>query len=260
MAVHPGLGRGRRIGADEAGVAMRQVEGEEVRRLLDPADHHRCFAEIGLSVAGRVMQRHEHLPPAAAMLADVILHDGVAAGEPVLVAQPIEHPLGRVPLLGALAEILPQPLVDDPGEPVQLRPPDLGPSPVPRRHREAQHLLHALARDPEMTRRRALAHAVPTGETDLPIELHGEYAPALPVARKGQSGRVLLRPQRDHHAATVAEITSNLPFDEWTETFGSERLTGALLDRLTHHVTILEMNGDSYRLAQSRTRKTSANS
>ena len=31
--------------------------------------------------------------------------------------------------------------------------------------------------------------------------------------------------------------------------FGSERLTGALLDRLTHHVHILEMNGDSYRLA-----------
>ena len=38
-------------------------------------------------------------------------------------------------------------------------------------------------------------------------------------------------------------ITSNLPFDEWTEVFGSERLTGALLDRLTHHVHILEMRG-----------------
>ena len=50
-------------------------------------------------------------------------------------------------------------------------------------------------------------------------------------------------------------ITSNLPFDEWTETFGTERLTGALLDRLTHHVSILEMNGDSYSLAQSRARK-----
>ena len=49
-------------------------------------------------------------------------------------------------------------------------------------------------------------------------------------------------------------ITSNLPFDEWTETFGSERLTGALLDRLTHHVNILEMNGESYRLSQSRSR------
>ena len=47
-------------------------------------------------------------------------------------------------------------------------------------------------------------------------------------------------------------VTSNLPFDEWTEVFGSERLTGALLDRLTHHVDILEMNGDSYRLKHSR--------
>ena len=46
-------------------------------------------------------------------------------------------------------------------------------------------------------------------------------------------------------------VTCNLPFDEWTEIFGSERLTGALLDRLTHHVHILEMNGESYRLNQS---------
>ncbi len=34
-------------------------------------------------------------------------------------------------------------------------------------------------------------------------------------------------------------MTTNLPFDEWIEVFGSERLTGALLDRLTHHVHIL---------------------
>src|SRR5271170_7979767 len=33
-------------------------------------------------------------------------------------------------------------------------------------------------------------------------------------------------------------VTSNLPFQEWTEVMGSERLTGALLDRLTHHVHI----------------------
>ena len=46
-------------------------------------------------------------------------------------------------------------------------------------------------------------------------------------------------------------VTTNLPFDEWTEMFGSERLTGALLDRLTHHVHIIEMNDDSYRLRQS---------
>ncbi len=47
----------------------------------------------------------------------------------------------------------------------------------------------------------------------------------------------------------------DLLFDEWTEIFGSERLTGALLDRLTHHVHILEMNGDSYRLNQSKKRR-----
>ena len=47
-------------------------------------------------------------------------------------------------------------------------------------------------------------------------------------------------------------VTTNLPFDEWTEVFGSERLTGALLDRLTHRVHIIEMNGESYRLRQSR--------
>jgi len=50
-------------------------------------------------------------------------------------------------------------------------------------------------------------------------------------------------------------ITSNLPFDEWPDVFGSERLTGALLDRLTHHVNILEMNGDSYRLKDSKRKR-----
>ena len=47
-------------------------------------------------------------------------------------------------------------------------------------------------------------------------------------------------------------VTSNLPFDEWTSVFGAERLTGALLDRLTHHVHILELNGESYRLRHSK--------
>ena len=59
--------------------------------------------------------------------------------------------------------------------------------------------------------------------------------------------------QRYERGSTI--VSSNLPFEEWTSVFGSERLTGALLDRLTHHVHILEMNGDSYRLKQSKTRR-----
>jgi len=56
--------------------------------------------------------------------------------------------------------------------------------------------------------------------------------------------------QRYERDSTI--VTSNQPFDEWTSTFGSERLTGALLDRLTHHVHILEMNRESFRLKHSR--------
>ena len=50
-------------------------------------------------------------------------------------------------------------------------------------------------------------------------------------------------------------VTSNLPFEHWTEMFGSERLTGALLDRLTHRCHILETNGESYRLRQAKKQK-----
>jgi len=56
--------------------------------------------------------------------------------------------------------------------------------------------------------------------------------------------------QRYERGSTI--VTSKLPFDEWTRTFSSERLTGALLDRLTHHVPILEMNGESFRLKHRR--------
>jgi DNA replication protein DnaC len=75
----------------------------------------------------------------------------------------------------------------------------------------------------------------------------------VPLSKTGAELLFELISQRYERGATM--ITSNLPFDEWTETFGTERLTGALLDRLTHHVNILEMNGDSYRLGQSRARK-----
>ncbi len=73
------------------------------------------------------------------------------------------------------------------------------------------------------------------------------------TARWHASQPAVVARQRYERASVL--VTSNLPFDEWAEIFGSERLTGALLDRLTHHVHILEMNGDSYRLKQSRRKR-----
>ncbi len=74
----------------------------------------------------------------------------------------------------------------------------------------------------------------------------------VPLSKTGAELLFELISQRYERGSTL--ITSNLPFEEWTETFGTERLTGALLDRLTHHVNILEMNGEIYRLNQSRAR------
>jgi len=50
-------------------------------------------------------------------------------------------------------------------------------------------------------------------------------------------------------------VTTNLPFEQWPEVCGSERLTGAMLDRLTHRVHIVEANGESYRLRDSQRRQ-----
>ena len=72
----------------------------------------------------------------------------------------------------------------------------------------------------------------------------------MPLSRTGAELLFEIFSQRYERGSIM--VTTNLPFDEWTEVFGSERLTRALLDRLTHHVPILEMNGESYRLKRSR--------
>jgi DNA replication protein DnaC len=72
----------------------------------------------------------------------------------------------------------------------------------------------------------------------------------LPLSKTGAEMLFEVFSQRYERAATM--VTSNLPVAEWTEVLGSERLTGSLLDRLTHHVHILEMNGESYRLKNSK--------
>ena len=68
----------------------------------------------------------------------------------------------------------------------------------------------------------------------------------VPLSKTGAELLFEVFSQRYERGSTL--VTTNLPFDEWTEVFGSERLT--------HHVNILEMNGESYRLNQSRRRQT----
>lgn len=50
-------------------------------------------------------------------------------------------------------------------------------------------------------------------------------------------------------------LTTNLPFENWTEVLGNERLTGAALDRLTHRCQIIETTGESYRLQDAKRRR-----
>ncbi len=75
----------------------------------------------------------------------------------------------------------------------------------------------------------------------------------IPFSKTGAELLFEIFSQRYERGSII--VTSNLPFEEWTSVLESERLTGALLDRLTHRVHILPIEEGSYRLAQSKGRK-----
>jgi DNA replication protein DnaC len=66
---------------------------------------------------------------------------------------------------------------------------------------------------------------------------------------------LLFRVFGDRYERASILITSNLPFGEWNQIFQGERMTAALLDRLTHRCHIFEMNGESYRFRESMKQK-----
>ena len=55
----------------------------------------------------------------------------------------------------------------------------------------------------------------------------------------------------DRYERRSVLVTSNLAFSEWGSVFQGDRMTAALLDRLTHRCEIFEMNGESYRFRES---------
>jgi DNA replication protein DnaC len=73
-----------------------------------------------------------------------------------------------------------------------------------------------------------------------------------------EGARLLFQMCAERYLRGSLLITTNLEFARWVEVFGDERMTGALLDRLTHHCHILEFNGDSYRFKESLREKEAA--
>ena len=188
MAVEEGLGRLPGIGLDEPDVGMGQDQAEEGNLLPPASDLDRRLAEVDLGMARRMVQWHEgfahRLPPGT----HIVLHDGVTAAEPVLVAKTLEDPVRRVQLLARHLRIRVrlQDRVDDAGEPVQLRPPHrLGPA-VARRRRIAQHLLHRPAVDAEPPARLVMAQPlVNNRQSNRRIELHAVHLLPLAITNKG---------------------------------------------------------------------------
>ena len=131
------------------GIAVREVQHEDVRLLLNTTDPDQGLAEVGLSVARRMRQRHEHLLTASAPLSQVILDDLVAAGEAAFLAKPVKHPLRRMPLLARHGPVRLQPPLDNRKERIELWAPDLGSAPIARRNRKRHHLPNRVPRHVE---------------------------------------------------------------------------------------------------------------
>src|ERR1700730_12064669 len=80
VPIEKSLGRLRRIGLDETGVRLRQVEAEDMQLHANAADDADAFAEVDLRMARRMGERHENLARSGAGDPNVILHDRIAAG------------------------------------------------------------------------------------------------------------------------------------------------------------------------------------
>lgn len=75
----------------------------------------------------------------------------------------------------------------------------------------------------------------------------------VPFSEKG--AQLFFQMITDSYERQSIIMTTNLEFSKWPQVFHSEQLTGALLDRLTHHAHILTMNGESYRFKESMSKK-----
>ncbi len=131
-------------------------------------------------MARRVIEGNKHLAAAQPLAADIVLDDGIAALEAVLIAKTFEDTLRRVTLLAMTMPILFQDLIDDRGEPIQLRTKRRGAAAIARGNREPQHLANRLAVQPKYPRRLVNTHPADTTRAANPrIQLHSIHPPRL---------------------------------------------------------------------------------
>ena len=70
----------------------------------------------------------------------------------------------------------------------------------------------------------------------------------IPFTKEG--AQLLFQLCSDLYERASIIVTTNLRFGDWNAIFGEERMTAALLDRLTHKAHIIEVLGESYRFRQ----------
>jgi hypothetical protein len=198
MPVAESFCRLRRVGHNEAGVRVRQIEREEMDLALNATDDPDRLPEVGLRVPRRMHQRHEHLLGPLPPSGDIVLHDRNATREAVLVTEPLEEPLGGVLLLLVNAFVVSQDLVDDGDEGIELRPHRRLRAHVARWHGERHHLVDSSGIEPEPPRRRSFAQPLDLNRvSNLRIELHLLHPP--PSAKRGTglpAAGILLRRNR----------------------------------------------------------------
>jgi len=166
-----------RIRFHKARIRLRQVQAEEVDLLPHTADHRDRFAKIDLPVARRVRQRHEGLAPTRPADADIILYHRIAASKGMLVSQPLEDPLRRMPLLDRPRPVALQDRVDHRQQRAKLGLRCRHLARISRRQRKPAHLQHRLAAQPEYPRRLASAMALDKYETPYRgIVIHAKHS------------------------------------------------------------------------------------